>query len=66
MFSPQHANKNINTTSDSDSSALLSADDKKGSSRSTSGEHKKSFLKSPFSRRKKTETIHSSSETTPF
>ena len=62
--SPKHINKN-QTTSDSDSSALLSADDKKGSSRPTSGEQKRSFLKSPFSRRKKTETIRSSSETTP-
>ena len=61
--SPRHTNKN-QTTSDSDSSALLSADDKKGSSRPTSGEQKRSFLKSPFSRRKKTETIRSTSETT--
>ena len=63
--SPKHTNKNVTTTSDSDSSALLSADDKKGSLKSTSGEHKKSFLKSPFSRRKKTEILSTSSETPP-
>lgn len=63
ITSPKWKNRNL-TSTDSDSSTPRSADEKKGGgSKVTAVEQKRSFLKSPFSRRKKTEAVLSTPET---